>query len=126
MTLGAAEQASQLRPPPAAAAGAEAGEQTEDGPRMSAAEWAAKYVDAEGRVDLWLRDGFNAPSRLPGGRDDLLPPGAPLGAAARRPGLENLAWAGQAKSTARTHKVRVTNHLTGEVRTVFIFSLPPL
>ena len=73
---------------------------------MSTKEWRETYVNEDGTVDLFLKDEFNAASRLAGASDafDSLT------------NIENVAWNGLPSDAIETkHRVRVTDHETGEV-----------
>ena len=73
---------------------------------MSTKEWRETYVNEDGTVDLFLKDEFNAASRLAGASyafDSLT-------------NIENVAWNGLPSDAIETkHRVRVTDHETGEV-----------
>ena len=72
---------------------------------MSTKEWREKFVNEDGTVDLFLKDEFNAASRLAGASafDSLT-------------NIENVAWNGLPSDAIETkHRVRVTDHETGEV-----------
>ena len=72
---------------------------------MSTKEWRETYVNEDGTVDLFLKDEFNAASRLAGASEfDSLT------------NIENVAWNGLPSDAIETkHRVRVTDHETGEV-----------
>ena len=76
---------------------------------LSTAEWRARY-EADGCVDLWVEEEFNAGSRLVGGR------------AAHFGGVPG-AGSGEGRtgdSTAPTHAVRILNPNTGQDITVAV------
>lgn len=73
---------------------------------VTVADWESKHMDAEGAVSLWMEDDFNAPSRLPGGRNF--------------DGRENVTWFGEEKSDDEVpvHQVQVTDKRSGQVVTI--------
>ena len=77
---------------------------------LTTEEWRAKYVNPDGTVDLFLKDHYNAASRLPGGveLDDLDP---------AMTNVENIAWSGLPSDAVPgvRHTVKVTDHVSGEV-----------
>jgi ferredoxin len=80
---------------------------------MTTAEWRAEYVNADGTVDLFLKDEYNAASRLAGCVDPAALDGVDPAALAN---IENIAWSGLPTDavTGVRHAVKVTDHETGE------------
>ena len=72
---------------------------------LSTEEWRKKFVNPDGTVDLFMKDDFNAASRLAGAAEfDTMT------------NIENVAWNGLPSDAIKTrHKVKVTDHETGEV-----------
>jgi ferredoxin len=72
---------------------------------LSTEEWRKKFVNPDGTVDLFMKDDFNAASRLAGAAEfDTMT------------NIENVAWNGLSSDAIKTrHKVKVTDHETGEV-----------
>ena len=72
---------------------------------LTTAEWREKFLNADGTVDLFMKDHYNAASRLAGGAEfDSMT------------NIENIAWSGLPSEAIGTrHKVKVTDHETGEV-----------
>jgi ferredoxin len=72
---------------------------------LTTAEWREQFLNADGTVDLFMKDQFNAASRLAGASEfDSLT------------NIENVAWNGLPSDAIETkHRVRVTDHETGEV-----------
>lgn len=101
MTLGESKTGSG----PAGATSEEKGERKSIAP-LTTAEWKEKHVNPDGTVDLFMKDHYNAASRLAGGAEfDCMT------------NIENIAWSGLPSDavTGVRHKVRVTDHETGEV-----------
>ena len=114
MTLGESKPSGAGDPSSGDAAAASAADRPSSIASMTTAEWRAKYVNADGTVDLFLKDEYNAASRLAGCVDPAtLPDGVDPAALAN---IENIAWSGlptDAVSGVR-HAVKVTDHETGE------------
>ena len=82
---------------------------------LTTSEWKKKNLNPDGTVDLFLKDDFNAASRLAGGQEFAQLDG-------KMTNIENLAWSGlPSDQVAGTrHKVKVTDHVTGEVLEVTV------
>tara|TARA_B110000977_G_scaffold69104_1_gene93829 strand:+ start:2613 stop:3311 length:699 start_codon:yes stop_codon:yes gene_type:complete len=82
---------------------------------LTTSEWKKKNLNPDGTVDLFLKDDFNAASRLAGGQKFAQLDG-------KMTNIENLAWSGlPSDQVAGTrHKVKVTDHVTGEVLEVTV------
>ena len=107
MTLGGGDaSATSTRPGETSASSFVRGSDAASIASMSTKEWRETYVNEDGTVDLFLKDEFNAASRLAGASDkfDSLT------------NIENVAWNGLPSDAIETkHRVRVTDHETGEV-----------
>lgn len=73
-------------------------------------EWKKKYINQDGTVDLFMKDDFNAASRLAGGAEFA-------NMDVSMTNIENIAWTGLPSDqvTGVRHKVKVTDHETGEI-----------
>ena len=114
MTLGESKPSGAGDPSSGDAAAASAADRPSSIASMTTAEWRAKYVNADGTVDLFLMDEYNAASRLAGCVDPAtLPDGVDPAALAN---IENIAWSGLPTDavTGVRHAVKVTDHETGE------------
>ena len=92
MTLGESKPSGAGEPSSGDDAAASAADRPSSIASMTTAEWRAKYVNADGTVDLFLKDEYNAASRLAGCVDPAtLPDGVDPAALAN---IENIAWSG--------------------------------